>query len=680
MFAKEQTYKRFMRPLLFAFIYFLFVSLSANATKENVSDVAQTNGLQGLQKLIYLDSLALQSEIQAADISIAKELLHEAVVQHNDKYKANAYFVLAKHYYSPNPDSMRYFLRLAEPLLLMQKRYEELFRMKGWNIYTLVNQNKNAEILPAVNKMIAEARKTGFLEGIEMAKQGLASAYIHQGFTKEGINLYKEVLDIMEKRNAPISKRFFIIRLRLNTSDKDDTDHIECYKKLKSYIDYCEKRHITDVGNEVSLEDLYYTYYRSLALDYLQKKNFEMSYKNILLAEKHMPGKTSGTFILIVKLYYYMASKQYDKAHQILNFIKGKKIDQLYLYKLDILLAEAQLNNYSGDYKKACELYSQYITQHDSITSAKFYSDLAKLRNQHDLDNLALQNKQMELKSAKDHSHMLMLESGILFLVLICCAFGYISYARNKHSFQLKKAKEKAEESDRLKSAFLANMNHEIRTPLNAIVGFSQVLIDEDNRENRAQYAKIIQSNNELLQQLIYDVLDLSKIESNTMQFNYRNIDLNSLIDNIYHATNLRMHDGVRLEQHNDGNIVFYTDPNRLTQIITNLLNNAIKHTQQGFIRFGYINEQDKVRFYVEDSGEGIPTDKLNTIFDRFVQLKDMDQGVGLGLAICKGLVNQMGGAIAVTSIVGKGSVFTVILPTSNQTNHIETKEIKEIQ
>ena len=207
------------------------------------------------------------------------------------------------------------------------------------------------------------------------------------------------------------------------------------------------------------------------------------------------------------------------------------------------------------------------------------------------------------------------------------------------------------------------NWNWQIRTPLNAIVGFSQVLVDEEDRETRQEFADIIQNNNELLQRLIADVLDLSKIESNSMPLIYKDQDIPTLMKEIYSMILLRMHEGVGLELYDCEELVMETDRNRLTQILTNLLTNAIKHTQEGSIRFGYKRSALSVEFFVQDSGEGIPEDKIDTIFSRFVQLDNWSKGVGLGLAICQGLVEQMGGNIRVTSRVGEGSVFYVTLP-----------------
>ena len=174
---------------------------------------------------------------------------------------------------------------------------------------------------------------------------------------------------------------------------------------------------------------------------------------------------------------------------------------------------------------------------------------------------------------------------------------------------------------------------------------------------------RIIQNNNELLQRLIADVLDLSKIESNSMPLIYKDQDIPTLMKEIYSMILLRMHEGVELELYDCEELVMETDRNRLTQILTNLLTNAIKHTQEGSIRFGYKRSALSVEFFVQDSGEGIPEDKIDTIFSRFVQLDNWSKGVGLGLAICQGLVEQMGGNIRVTSRVGEGSVFYVTLP-----------------
>ncbi|WP_330940376.1 ATP-binding protein [Bacteroides sp. MSB163] len=221
-------------------------------------------------------------------------------------------------------------------------------------------------------------------------------------------------------------------------------------------------------------------------------------------------------------------------------------------------------------------------------------------------------------------------------------------------------ARDKAEELDRLKSAFLANMSHEIRTPLNSIVGFSSLLAETDDREERQEYIKIVETNNELLLQLVSDILDLSKIESGTFDFVRSDLDVNESCMKIIKSLEMKVPETVDLvfeKYMPDCHI--YTDKNRFMQVITNFINNALKFTRQGTIALGYEQTSPhEIKFYVRDTGVGIPKEKLDSIFERFVKLNTFVQGTGLGLSICKSLVSQMGGKIGVESTEGEGSCF----------------------
>ena len=237
-----------------------------------------------------------------------------------------------------------------------------------------------------------------------------------------------------------------------------------------------------------------------------------------------------------------------------------------------------------------------------------------------------------------------------------------------KQQKELEAARIKAEESDRLKSAFLANMSHEIRTPLNAIVGFSKLVIDAECTNEKEQYAEIIERNSEILLNLFNDILDLSSLEADSLSFNIRPIKLIDICLQLEQQFCHKTQNGVKLIL-DDVDADMYTsgDWNRIIQIISNLLSNAAKFTPKGEIHFGYREKEDFVEFYVKDSGIGIPAERVATIFQRFGKINDFVQGTGLGLTLCRMLVEKMGGRIWLRSQEGKGSRFYFTLPLIRQ-------------
>ena len=232
---------------------------------------------------------------------------------------------------------------------------------------------------------------------------------------------------------------------------------------------------------------------------------------------------------------------------------------------------------------------------------------------------------------------------------------------RKQVELELIQAKEKAEESDRLKSAFLANMSHEIRTPLNAIVGFSSLLAETDEAELRHVYMSLVQENNELLLNLISDILDISKIEAGMIDLVMGRVDVPQLCREVIATFSHKKRDtAVELRfDENSPQIVIDADKNRIMQVLSNFLTNALKFTAKGSITLSYtLEDENQVRFCVTDTGKGIPDEQKHEIFNRFVKLDSFVQGAGLGLSICQSLVKRMGGKIGVESREGEGSCF----------------------
>ena len=257
----------------------------------------------------------------------------------------------------------------------------------------------------------------------------------------------------------------------------------------------------------------------------------------------------------------------------------------------------------------------------------------------------------------------------------------------------LYKAKVRAEDANRLKTAFLANMSHEIRTPMNAIVGFTELLLNHKYTENnKREYLKLIRRSSNDLLNLIEDIIDVAKMESKTLKVKYKACkpfevltDLKTVFTETLHQYGTNDTIDLRMNvQKSQEDIVFYTDGERLKQVMANLLNNAVKFTNEGFIEFGYrVSDNSKLSFFVKDSGIGIPKEMRNRIFERFVQvdehLTNNNGGAGLGLAICKNIINLLGGSLWVESSVGKGSDFYFELPLREVPQQVQKHGISSI-
>ena len=237
----------------------------------------------------------------------------------------------------------------------------------------------------------------------------------------------------------------------------------------------------------------------------------------------------------------------------------------------------------------------------------------------------------------------------------------------NKKLKEYEEKAQKAEKASQMKSLFLANMSHEIRTPLNAIEGFSRVLVETDSEEERMKYYQIIESNNQRLGSLVNEILDLSRVESGDIAIKKDMTDLNQLCESIIQIFKFRCPETLKLVWDRPIlSAMMKTDANRLTQVFSNLISNALKHTANGRITYGYrlINEMQNIQFFVTDTGSGIPPELQEHIFDTYVSGDAAkNQGFGLGLALCKIIVEKLGGSIRVESQVDKGSTFTFELP-----------------
>ena len=292
--------------------------------------------------------------------------------------------------------------------------------------------------------------------------------------------------------------------------------------------------------------------------------------------------------------------------------------------------------------------------------------------DQFPVNSIFTDSEDPQIKKYKTFLFYLSLGSFVLIIFVISFALLYSRNRRlrkhlEKNEKELIIAKEKAEESDKLKSAFLANMSHEIRTPLNAIVGFSQLMGDENySSEERESFAVVINQNSDMLLTLITDIIDISRMDSGKLNFVYHKISLSELCERLKNTTNhLRKEDVEYIYKYDPEEIVINTDIHRLSQVVINLFTNANKFTERGKIVIEYKLERDKNRviFTISDTGMGIPIEKRNRLFERFEKLDDYKQGAGLGLAISKQIITRLGGEIWIDPDYTSGSKFCFTLP-----------------
>ncbi|MDH6357321.1 HAMP domain-containing sensor histidine kinase [Parabacteroides sp. PF5-9] len=657
------------------FSLFLFVHQAVGTDSISVDSVRQVmQKLSAQERLAYLEGQINENTVNMSRLIYARLLLQEADLQQNDFYRANAIYTFVRHFYSTNTDSMRYWLQEAEPLFIRLERYEDICRMKAWNIYLLNREGRKTEVLDAIEELRRLCHELSFSEGLEIADQAQADFYFSNDLYREGEALYLDVLGQMEKREAPLIKRINILRQLFNNLPETEK-RLKYLQQTHDYLEQCKKDGITELNAETPLYSIEYIVDRNFAYEYLASGDYEKAYefmeKTRLTTEKYRMSRTQYE---LASLYsqYYLAIKNYDKALEQNTVIESYVRERNLIHDLYSVLSK-KVSILEGLHRSAeiVPVYKEMVSLKDSLFQIDFNNKLADIRTQHDVEKLELEKERMEEKAQQTKTQLTIWSIGCILLVVVVLILTYLIRIINRKQKELREAKEKAEEADQMKSAFLANMNHEIRTPLNAIVGFSEVLIDEQDSESRKQFVEIIQSNNELLQRLISDVLDISKIESNSLSLIYTRQDMPMMMHEIYNIIHLRIPDTIQLILEPCEPLILEADKNRLVQILTNLLTNAIKHTADGHVRFGYEVKNDDILFFVEDTGEGIQADRLERIFDRFVQLEHTKKGVGLGLAISKGLVTKMGGKIWATSTIGKGSVFYVSIPRLKPENNI---------
>lgn len=430
--------------------------------------------------------------------------------------------------------------------------------------------------------------------------------------------------------------------------------------------------------------------------DQEQYKQAYSSYKHSLRLNKLLRNKVEQAKNYFNLAYISTQKGQYQNAKNLLDNVlrKNAEVNSQNLISL-YLRGMIELRKAQGNIAVLPELYERFIASNDSLYSKDLNSERQKLNVIYELDQkndkiklLRAENKAQAAKMEKAQTVRvsLVIISGLLVIILLLFVNRYFIKSRmnrkleqlvNERTDDLEKAKKKAEESDRLKSSFLANMSHEIRTPMNAIAGFSEYLSESGfdiPREEKQELVSHIHENSHSLICLIDNIIDIAKIQADQIEINKRACNVYEVVSRVYSTFNRSYNKPVDflLDIKKDETLLkTYTDPQRLEQVLNNLVSNAFKFTEEGYIKLGYMLEQNngthQILFYIQDTGIGISKYQQKIIFERFGKAEDKKEklyrGAGLGLAISKNLIELLGGTLWVDSEENRGSVFYFTLP-----------------
>lgn len=665
---------------------------------------AQNNPYKIDDSLYPFFQRATKSRTYPQGLLIADTLYAEATKKKDKKAQCLALTIPVSFYYSSGnyeklEQSASRLKEEARKNNYLQYYYSACTSEINW----LLNNGHSLRALHKAEEMKEQAFKDQHNYGIFSCIRTLGHIYYMRQNSEVAVEYYKNALEYMLKHLPEQDPSYLYMNLAEYYRKKDEGEIA---------LEYNEKAVKTAKTNEsrvASLMDKCQTLYSMDRID-----DFNTCYEECLqLVEQY--GVIRKSALLRLRICKLVLDKKYDQAYiaadsigsplqvyQILHvlYLKSGDYEKAYTYNklihkhqdsinrlvqsTDIAELNAQIGNERMKLDaKALEYKNAALNLRNTqleLERTKSQSELEKINAEN--SKLVLKNRNLELarlnveaekqkailkeqQSASQH-YIVTLSLVLSFLFLFTCFLIFYLYRRRRtmailqeKNEELTVARDHAEESDRMKSFFIQNMSHEIRTPLNAIVGFSSMLQEADNPEEKLQYVTIIEENNKRLLQLISDILDLSKIEAGTFDFTFEKVNAKRLCNELYQAMQMRTSPQVELRLSPDlPDLQLTSDKSRLYQVLSNFVVNALKFTSEGSITISYQIKGKEAKFSVEDTGIGIEPEKQTAVFNRFVKLNNFIPGTGLGLSICQSIITQLGGKIGVDSEPGKGSCF----------------------
>lgn len=635
-------------------------------------------------KLEALHRLAWLNWEMPEEVGYQQQLLETAASVDSMRYYYDALSGLGRYYCNQNNlDSLLYWGGIFDSVSKARKEtpHEAFDFLNYYCRYYLNNEDYELAMNEAVRlQMLSD--ETGYLQGAISSNEYLGLIYIVIGRDRDAATALEKGMSLLKQSGGQLDYEMqlmpflLIAYLRLNELEKM-RDLLVYYE---SVIHVMESQ-LRTRWMSYPFQQKYcflYSYYMSL---YIAENKPEEAKKAMQQASSYV-NDTDRNDPFLISIYdlamarYYFYLKNYPEAIREIDRVLS--VD----YSTEPLKLKAEILKAAGKKEEALVFYDQLLTFVEEINTKAFTRQLNQLRTLHDLNEQKIQEQRLVYQKEQLSQKQTQLTVSLVFFGVLLLLFSfllrYVYHVRKlKDDLQkergvlidttdkLRIAKEQAEESNRLKSAFVANISHEIRTPLNAIVGFSGLLEDADEEE-RKEFVRIINNNSDLLLDLVNDVLDLSRLESGSYNLNLKECNIYACCKDVEKSVQQKIQPGVNLTLTcSEKDFVMKTDILRLQQLLLNLLTNAAKFTAQGEINLDYQVDKEKMQviFSVTDTGCGVPPDKQESIFNRFEKVDEFKQGAGLGLPICRTIAGLFGGTLTVDPAYTGGARFIFVHP-----------------
>ena len=614
------------------------------------------------------------------DYYMACKQLCDIAAAHGDAHReldAITYLISAR------PDSIADYIKLASSLPSTNEQKGTVAYLKYTNTSNVFSYKDDSVAYNILVNMISEyrqANKEDTYKRLELLS-GLCNIMSYVTTDNLYIDYLKQLGDLIESLpkdgKSYFPNAYYVLMANAYSKKGMYRESYEADRKLLKFLDELESKHRSEGRIYASMEAFRYVSYRRMLLctDVISRKTFDSLYHALELCSKMTP-LMYGDFnspTSLVKLRYYMGCKRYADAVPILDSALSRK-PKIFWYNEalnDRIIAGEALNRDDPELTKYAILYLNYLKKQQATDISNKTKELQIV---YDVNNLEkkVSDLQIEKDKATIRQSRIIIIIGLVALLILVALLLYVFHSREMLTEANKKLEEerrKADLANRMKTMFVENMNHEIRTPLNAVVGFSEIIVNDNGtlpEDERDTYFNLIRSNSDLLLTMVSDLLDISEMEAGEMKFKSSQCSLNEICAAATATYQSRVSDKVRLSFTPHANdLVITSDKQRISQVIRNYISNAVKNTERGSIVVDYSDapQTRTVTLSVTDTGCGVPPDKAEDIFKRFEKLDNFKEGAGIGLNICKMIADGLHAQAKLDTSYTGGARFLFILP-----------------